>query len=166
MHPGDGDLHAPRDSICWIMEGHNKGVSLCGHLIPIVMRNLCSHYAIMDRRRNLHHLQAAQHDHNKQQQACMSNPLPSVVTAAVPTRYTVQVRSCSARKRMTMDRSGCPLAVCKYSKMHSDCRERMADRVNVSVMTPSDLGAQSLGVSTKITLLVRGQGRHLLESFP
>ena len=42
------------------MEGHYEGVSLSGHLIPIVMRDLGSHDAIVDGRRNLHHLQAMQ----------------------------------------------------------------------------------------------------------
>lgn len=57
--------HAPCNSVCWVMEGHNEGVSLGGHLITIVMRNLGSHDAIVDRRRNLHDLQAAKVGHNE-----------------------------------------------------------------------------------------------------
>lgn len=66
------DLHAPRDSIRWIMEGYNEGISLCSDLIPIVVGYFGTHDAIMDRRCNLHDLQTATPGHSQVACTCLS----------------------------------------------------------------------------------------------
>lgn len=53
------DLHAPRDSIGWVMKGYDEGISLCSDLVAIVVGYLGTHDPIMDRRCNLHDLRTA-----------------------------------------------------------------------------------------------------------
>lgn len=85
-------LHAPRDSIRWIMEGYDEGISLCSDLVPIVVGYFGTHDSIMDRRCNLHDLQTALHGHNHA--TCYHVSLMTSLTRAM-----VQMRDCGCHKR-------------------------------------------------------------------